>query len=436
MSLAVLSCYYNFNNNPWMEKNTRHCAKQWRQAGAHVVVVELAMHDAPFVFHPTIDEGDDDTRNLFHKLIQCRVHDVMWYTEMALNIALSHVPPRTHYVAWFDNDVYIVPPADRETQPDWWVEAVDRAFQQNPNVVLLQPFSKAVLTTETVRNGLLGSELDTSHSGGEGSAKEGSAGEAQTNPEAKPEVARWSDEEAIRKCERMARVRPSIMMDRQGVAGYMWVARARAIQSCGFFQHSYIGGGHGLLLNLLQGATHTRATPVALPVVDNPLQRYYFQERGPFARNLMRYRKKWQMHTSLPARLACLPCTLMHLHHGELEKRTTHIERFQFLHTKQFNATRHVCANPEVSGLLMWSQAFRATGVNQEMQQSFERSQTVRDMVLLRMERTRRCMNTIRTQVASLQNTRVEKEQTDDRSHHALHLLLKECLRAFDTVDL
>lgn len=420
-SLAVLSCYYNFNNNPWMEKNTRHCAKQWRQAGAHVVFVELAMHGTEFIFHPTIDEGDDDTRNIFHKLIQCRVQDVMWYTEMALNIALSHVPPSTNYVAWFDNDVYIVPPTDRETQPSWWVETVDRAFQQNQSVLLLQPFSKVVLTTETVRNGLLG-EIDTPQSAS------GGAEDTQT----KPELARLSPDEAICKCEKMARVRPAIMMDHKGVTGCVWVARASVIRSCGFFQHSYIGGGHGVLLNLLQGATHARA----LPVSDNHLQRYYFQERGPFARNLMRYRKKWQMHTSLPARLACLPCTLLHLHHGELEKRTTHIERFRFLHTKQFNATRHVCANPEVSGLLMWSQAFRTTGVNHEMLQSFERSQTVRDKVLLRMERTRRCMNTIKTQVASLQHTQVEKEQTDDRSHHALHVLLKECLRAFDTVNL
>lgn len=45
-------------------------------------------------------------------------------------------------------------------------------------------------------------------------------------------------------------------------------------------------------------------------------------------------------------------------------------------------------------------------------------------------------MKTIKTQVASLQHTQVEKEQTDDRSHHALHVLLKECLCAFDTVDL
>lgn len=422
MTLTILSCYFNFNDNPWMQDNTRYCAQQWRKAGAHVVFVEVALHGTEHVFHPAIDEGDDDTRNIFHTLIQHHVDDIMWYKEMALNIALSHIPPSSSYVAWMDNDVFFAPPPDTgHTLPDtWWVNAIDNVFKQHASVVLLQPFEKVVLTTETVRNGLLGTR-------GPEDVPQPQPQQPSSPTEA---VVRMTSEEAIRKCEKMARVRPAIMSDRKGgVTGCAWVARARHIRSCGFFHHAYVGGGDAVLLNLLQGAVNSRA----LPVVNNDMQRYYYQERGPFSRNLLRYRKKWLMHTTLPARFAYLPCTLLHLHHGELEKRTTHTDRFRLLFEKQFNVSRHVCANPKAPGMLMWSQAFRATGINSELLKSLERSQTVRDKVLLRVARTRCCLEQMKQQMTTLQHTEADKVQAEHKNHQQLRSLLQQCLVAFDS---
>lgn len=388
-----------------MEDNTRHCAKQWRKAGAHIVFVEIALHGAEFVFHPSIDEGPDDTRNIFHTLIQYHVHDAMWYKDMALNTALSHVPSTSPYVAWFDNDVFFAPPATEHVLPDtWWVDAIDTVFAQNKSVLMVQPFAKVALCTETVRNALLGKDDATQNS------------------------TRMTPNEAIRKCEKMARVRPSVMANPNGAVGCVWVARTRTITACGFFQHAYMGGGEALLLNMLQGSAH----PLDLRVVDNAMQRYYFMERGPFARNLMRYRKKWRAHTTIPAQFAYLPCTLVHLHHGELEKRTTHVDRFQLLVNRQFHASRHVCANPEVSGLLMWSKQFRTTGINPEMLRSLERSQTVRDKVLLRIARTQRCLQTMREQMATLQHDEDTQIQKEHKSHRHVHSVLQQCLQAFD----
>lgn len=406
MRLTILSCYYNFNNNVWMEDNTRYCAKQWRKAGAHVVFVEIALHGTDFVFHPSIDEGADDTRNIFHTLLQYHVHDVMWYKDMALNTALPHVPSTSSYVAWFDNDVFFAPPTTEHVLPDtWWVDAIDTVFLQNKAVLMVQPFAKVALSTETVRNALLG------------------------RSEAEPGSTRITPSDAIRKCEKMARVRPSVMADPKGAVGCVWVARTHTIAACGFFQHSYLGGGEALMLNVLQGSTESRD----LRVVDNPLQRYYFMPRGPFGRNLMRYQKKWQAHTAFPARFAYLPCTLVHLHHGELEKRTTHVDRFQLLATRQFHATRHVCANPEVAGVLMWSQLFRATGINQEMLRSLERSQTVRDKVLLRIARTQRCLQTMREQMTTLQSDEGQQTRGEHKSHQHVQNVLQQCLQAFDS---
>ena len=98
MSFTIISCYFNFNKNLWMQDNTRYCAQQWRKAGANIIFVEIALESDSFVFHATVDEGNDDTRNLFHKLIQMKVKDIMWYKEMALNIALQHVQTTTSSV--------------------------------------------------------------------------------------------------------------------------------------------------------------------------------------------------------------------------------------------------------------------------------------------------------------------------------------------------
>ena len=429
MTFTILSCYFNFNNNPWMQDNTRYCTQQWRKAGARVIFVEIALESEPFVFYPAVDEGDDDTRNIFHKLIQLHVRDIMWYKEMALNIALQQVESTasTDIVAWFDNDVFFVPPpTDTTLGDDWWVQSIEHTFKQTPAISLVQPFSTLVLTTETVRNNLLG--LSPIHD------------TKQTTPETttektdthEPTNKSMTYEDAIDKCTRMARIRKSIMCDsQQGVTGCMWVARAKHIKACGFFGHSYMSGGDDFLLNVLQGAMSSRA----LPIVSNDMQRYYFQERGPFARHIMRYRKKWQMQTGIPARCAYLPCTIMHLHHGELEKKNTHVARYTFFHQRHFNATRHVCAHRHHRGAVQWTDGFRQSGVNQFMLTSFERSQTVRDKVLLRMARTQKCLEDMKKQMGVVIGAQSTKNEHTTQNYQNLASVLQHCLKAFDTID-
>ena len=415
MNVAILSSYYNFNDNPWMEENTRFCAQQWRHSGAYIILVEIAFEETPFVFHSAIDEGEDDTRNLFHKLIQFRVSDVMWYKEMAINIGLSHVPNTSSFVAWMDNDICFAPPSQvkQTLPPTWWVDAIQNAFHQSPQTVILQPFTEVALTTETVRNGLLGKSTATEE-------------EQHVDTTA---VNRLTFQEAIGKCYRMTRIRPSVMKDPAcGIAGGVWVARREILQSCGLFQHAYVGGGDELLLNILQGASNSHT----LRVVDNALQRYYFHEGGTFSRYIQRYRRKLLMHVSIPARFSCLPCTVVHLHHGELEKRTTPIDRYKLLCSRQFNVARHICANPTMSGAVQWNHAFRNTNINADFLQTLERSQTVRDTVLLRKARTQRCLQTMQAQIVALKHTETTKHNERDNSHQQLQSLLQQCLLTFD----
>lgn len=436
-----------------MQDNTRYCVKQWRKAGARVLFVELALEDEPFVFHPSIDEGHDDTRNLFHTLIQLHVQDVMWYKEMALNIALRHVEQSSpnDLVAWFDNDVFLVPPSMENTlEHDWWVQSIEQTFAQNPTLSFLQPFSTLVLTTETVRNSLLGhvqgNAIAATHA--HHTLHTTSSTLSEDNTETTTTISKeqlesttmpstippsiMTYEEAINKCTRMARIRKSIMCDpHRGVTGCAWVGRAKHIKACGFFSHSYMGGGDDLMLNLLLGAMSSRM----LPVIANDMQRYYFLERGPFARHIMRYRKKWQMQTGIPARCAYLPCTLIHLHHGELEKKNTHILRYAFFQQRQFNATRHVCAHQQHRGIVQWSDSFRRLGINQMMLTSFERSQTVRDRVLLRMAKTQKCLTDMKKQMSIVVTSQSTKNEHATQNHQHVSNLLQKCLSAMDSFN-
>ena len=433
MSVALLSCYYNFNDNPWMQENTRYCAQQWRKSGAHIIFVEIAIHDTPFVFHPSVDEGYDDTRNIFHKLIQFRVSDVMWYKEMATNLALAHIPSSCSYVAWIDNDVCFAPPSHTtETlSATWWTDAIQHAFRQRPATILLQPFTQVALTTETVRIGLLGNERKENPTHASPTSDDCNTNEPETTTESSSQVSRLTFDEAIGKCHRMTRIKPSVMINPvKGVSGGVWVARRELLQSCGLFQYAYAGGGDALLLNLLQGATNAHT----LRVVDDALQRYYFHEQGPYTRYLQRYRRKLMMHCSIPAQFACFECTLMHLHHGELEKRTTPVDRLHLLQSRQFNASRHICANPKMSGIVQWNNAFRDTNINAEFLQSLERSQTVRDKVLLRMARTQRCLQTMQSQMTALKHTETTKQTENDKSRRQMQTLLQQCLLTFDTL--
>ena len=430
MTFTILSCYFNFNNNPWIQDNARYCAQQWRKAGAHIIFVELALEDATFVFHPSIDEGEDNTRNLFHILIQLKVKDIMWYKEMALNVALQHIPTPTFsdLIAWFDNDIFFVPPSTENTlDANWWIQSIEQTFKQNPSISLLQPFSEIVLTTETVRNGILGQQLTPN------TQLPNSTTANETPSDNVPSTTSLTYEEAIEKCKRMARIRKSIMCDPQyGATGCAWVTYAKHIKTCGFFGHTYMSGGDDFFLNVLQGAMSSRA----LPVVSNDIQRFYFQERGPFARHLLRYRKKWQMQTGIPVRCAYLPCTIIHLHHGELEKKHTHIQRYTLFQQRQFNTTRHVCAHPQYRGMVQWSDGFRQTGINQMLLASFERSQTVRDRVLLRMAKTQKCLADMKQHLLVVVDTQTTKSEHESQNHQKLSSVLKTCLIAFDAVEL
>lgn len=445
-----------------MEANTRHCARQWRKAGAHVIVVEFSQnktlpdhskHTAPkqvddtpqvhFAFNTDVDVGDDEDRHLCNTLLQFCVKDVMWYKEMGFNLALAHVPSECTLVGLFDNDVLVVPSDElngntiheNELPDEWWVKAIHETFQKNPRLSFMQPFDHIALTTENVRNDIIGLHtpvppLKEGHEddGGEGGRESEKVEKDCSNP---PGVSSLSLEDAVERCERMMRLRKSVMRNPQdGVVGGAWVVRKHVVTKVPLFAHTYMGGGDALMLNLWLGAVST--IPHRLPVhASNELQKYYFHPNSTFARPLQRYRKKLSYNLQLPLHCTYIPCTLLHLYHGELASKRTHAERYQLWKQRRFHAGRDVVASSTHTGIFEWTESFRSSGINTDLQSSLERSHSVREKALLRMAKVHRCMDSLREQirdVVSVDRTAAVQEAT---AHQELSNMMRKCLEAF-----
>jgi hypothetical protein len=499
--LTIITTYYNFNNNPWMEQNTRHCARQWRRAGAHVILVEFNYEDsahasptsssskhsgqaaakrnqAPlepvssFSFHPDVDQGPDPDRHVCDTLLQHTVNDIMWYKEMGVNIALPHLPSDCSLVGIFDNDILFVPPpelqqnmsmsgdervatgtgttaAGQQSSTDatsadeaWWMDQIVRLFAQSPMLSILQPFQQVALTTESVRTSLLGVPPTTSSSSASSSVVEGSAPaaaspdttEPPTEPGAPPPPPSpplLSLDDACDRCERMMRVRPSVLRDRQnGVVGCAWVVRRHILTQVPLFAEAVTGGGEALMLNMWLGAVST--SPHGLPVCGHhDQQKYYFSPTSTFARAIRRHHKRLARNVQLPLHGASLPLTLVHLYHGELATKRTHNERFHLLRQRRFQCSRDLIAHPSVPGLLRWSDALRASGINSDLRSTFERSHSVREKALLRMAKVRRCMDTLKAQVTAVVSTEKVLATQEGSAHAELSHVMRKCLRAF-----
>ena len=84
-------------------------AQEMQRAGVHLVTVELAYGDRPFM---VTSEGNPDH-------VQVRSRSELWSMENLLNIGVAHLPPDWRYMAWIDADVQF-------QNPEWAVETVER----------------------------------------------------------------------------------------------------------------------------------------------------------------------------------------------------------------------------------------------------------------------------------------------------------------------
>ena len=479
-ALALLTTFYDFNQSPWSVANTRYCLRHWREAGAYVILVEVALEGAtPYAFAPTdgattmADTTASDAL-VADVVVGCRVRDVMWYKEAALNLALAHVPSTCALVGWFDNDVVVAPPP-RTREPDaappasWWVDTLQKTFAQNPLVTFVQPFGTLALTTERVRDALLGVRTASEAEGGTDTEEaaptldtETEAPPAPATPDAPPPDAPPTDDApppdapppdapptdlatAVARCQTLARVRKSVMASGgqrhattgsvRGVTGTAWVARRSLITKLRFFEHAVVGGGDDLQLNLWLGATDRRS----LPAIQNPQQHWYFGEgRDPqqagLRRALQRYRKRLRALVPPPAKCAYLPCTLVHLYHGELATKQTAVERYGHLLHRGFRASVHLRPHPQHPELLAWADDFRDASLQKDLVQSLERSQSVREQTLLKLAKLQRCLREAHQNVRGVLQLQAGTGAREQGACQELAGAMRACLAAFDGV--
>lgn len=480
--LAIVTAYFDFNASPWMAPNTHYCVAQWRAAGAYVVLVDVACtsQETGYTFAPqdgpTVRaDATDPSALVADVVVGCRVSDVMWYKEAALNIALAHVPSECALVGWFDNDVVFSPTADAVHASDkhWWVDALTRTFAQNPFVHFVQPFGELALTTEHVRDALLGVRRTASTHNTDGLTEAPSTtdadaatvpsqecpGKEEATTATTTDTATSTDHPpppsptsppidlatAVTKCRTLARVRKSVMASGgqrhpttgsvRGVTGTAWVARRSLITKLRFFEHAVVGGGDDLQLNLWLGATNRRT----LPAVQNPQQHWYFGEgRDPqqagLRRALQRYRKRLRALVPPPAKCAYLPCTLVHLYHGELATKQTAVERYGHLLHRGFRASVHLRPHPQHPELLAWADDFRDASLQKDLVQSLERSQSVREQTLLKLAKLQRCLREAHQNVRGVLQLQAGTAAREQGACQELAGAMRACLAAFDGV--
>jgi len=196
--LWVITTYFNPVGYKTKRRNFDAFMAGMRDAGANVLLIELAFGDQPFEF----EAGE--------RVIQVRGGGVMWQRERLLNIAAARLPDSCRKVAWIDADVLF-------EEPDW-PRLTSEALDQH---VVVQLFSHAIRLNRDNR------EDETT------TADESFASCFRRNP--------------------ALSANPSF--SRHGHTGYAWAARRELFEQCGVYDACLTGSNDHLMAHVFAGAS-------------------------------------------------------------------------------------------------------------------------------------------------------------------------------------
>jgi hypothetical protein len=225
--------------------------------GIPLVTLELSFNGR---FELTADDAD--------VLIQISGGAVLWQKERLLNLALAAVPGNVENIAWLDCDIIL-------RREDWVAEAENRLKRLN----VVQLFSDAVfIPPEDYRTAL--------------SRENGFA--------YVPGLVSLSDARDLILIGSNL-VRNSVKY----VTGFAWAAKRRILEAHGFYDAAIAGSGDSLMAAAMFG----RHVSISKRYMFNEArERHYFRWAAPFC-------------DAVVGRVGCIPGTLFHLKHGELENR-------------------------------------------------------------------------------------------------------------------
>jgi hypothetical protein len=332
---AIITAYFNCTNSQWMQDNMTRALQNWNQTGAYVILVELLIEGSQSDTHEMTDfyfkEG------CAHQLLQHRVHDVMWYKENALNLAMNVVPDTCDVICWADNDVLIESPSD-------WLERVRECTLQ-PNVHFVHPFQTVRMfsappepSEAPVAAGVEGDDANTAEggTGEEGTGEEDGSKKTDTPRETETETETGSS-----------------VLCGGTVTGCMWACKRLFLQKLKLFPYCIVGDGNALQYRLwVNHAVDYR----------NVRQAYYAEPTNPLQNHLNQYVKRLRRQCG-GQRATCvsMPGEIHVLYHGS-RSRENDDAAVECFRSRNFNLAQHTRAY--ANGLIKWSDHFRETGIN------------------------------------------------------------------------
>jgi len=195
--LWSITSYFNPCRYKTKRKNFDAFMEGMEQAGANVLVVELAFGDEEF----ELPQSD--------RVLRLRGSGVMWQKERLLNIAAASLPASCRKVAWLDCDLIF-------ENPDW-VQQTSEALDE---YVVVQPFSTAIRLAQGTRK-----------ADGRGEYYE-SYGEVFSRS---PKIARTAE------------------FVHHGHTGFAWAARRELFEQCGLYDACLTGSGDHLMAHGFAG---------------------------------------------------------------------------------------------------------------------------------------------------------------------------------------
>jgi len=259
-----------------------------KNLGVQLAALELSFNGR---FELTAEDAD--------VLIQISGGAVLWQKERLLNLALAAVPRDVEDVAWLDCDIIF-------KRPDWVAEAQNRLKQLN----VVQLFSEAVFIRAEEYGAISLHENGFAYVPGLASLSN-----------AKDLILTGSNLE-----------RNSVKY----VTGFAWAAKRRLLETHGFYDAAIAGSGDSLMAAAMLGRYESISKRY---LFSEPRQRHYFRWAIPFC-------------SSVAGSLGCVPGTIFHLKHGELENRR-YSDRQQVFSNFEFDPDVDIKIGP--NGAWQWA---------------------------------------------------------------------------------
>ncbi|MCC6217393.1 MAG: hypothetical protein IT376_21220 [Polyangiaceae bacterium] len=273
-------------------ENFRRFREHSRRQGLHLVAVELAFGEEPFVLRP----GEDG-----EALVQRRSTSVLWQKERLLNLALEHLPASCRAVGWLDADVLF--------EDDTWIARAEAALER---WVILQPFRAVVrLPRDTPPGALPGHEVGRRIRRG-----------TETGTYVEP------------LCKTLRGLLPTF----RGTVGYAWCARRSLLDTAGFYDRCIVGGGD-------------RELAVAFAYPPGKAPRRNLKIHHPALRaHLIPWQRR--VHAEVRGRFGHLDGVVHHLWHGDQEGRR-YADRQRILEQHDFDPERDLTLDAQ--GCWAWT---------------------------------------------------------------------------------